>query len=193
MIPNLPVTFAAYRRAVRHIVPTVFTGLVILSIGSAAASSPIVVPKYTASTNGWLSGNLLLESHLPVALFQWTNAAFDEKVYESVRKAVKPPMIISFHLITFVFSSPSTNDLVFSFCEMDQPHQLICTGTKVSRRPGSTNEIPLNRVSAVDRHKQELTADLDLLLGIAPLNDPQDVRYFKRSFHFVYRDGWKED
>jgi hypothetical protein len=76
---------------------------------------------------------------------------------------------------------------------MGQPHELFCTGTNISRRPGSTNEIPLIRVSTVDRHRKELTADLDLLVGVTPVAAPQDARYFRRSFRFVYRDGCKED
>ena len=82
---------------------------------------------------------------------------------------------------------------VYSFCEMGRPDDLVWTGKRLSRRPGGTNEIPLIRVSTVDRHKKEVTADLDLLLGVAPLSDPQDVRYFRRSFRFNYQDGWRED
>ncbi len=174
--------------------------LLALSVGNtslAAASSPILVPKFTPSTNGPVSGllseNLQQEIHLPVALFQETNASFDLKVCQSVRRAAKPPMVISFLLVTFIFSSPNTNDPVYSFCEMGRPDELICTGRSVSRRPGSTNEIPLIRVSTVDRHKKELSADLDLLIGVAPMDHPQDIQYFRRSFRFVYRDGWKED
>jgi hypothetical protein len=100
-------------------------------------------------------------------------------------------MIVSFLLITFIFSSPSTNDPVYSFCEMGRPDELICTGVSVSRRPGSTNEIPLIRVSTVDPRKKDVTADLDLLIGVASLNKPQDIRYLRRSFSFVYRDGWR--
>ncbi|MEQ1934874.1 MAG: hypothetical protein ABL962_13525 [Fimbriimonadaceae bacterium] len=165
-----------------------------VSIGSLAAeSSLIVVSKFTPNTNGLFSANLQQEFHLPVALFQETNTSFDTKVYESVRTDVKPPMIVSILLVTFIFSSPNTNDPVYSFCEMGTPDELICTGTNVSRRLGSTNEIPLIRVSTVNRHKKEVTADLDLLLGVAPLNDPKDIRYLRRSFRFIYRDGWKED
>jgi hypothetical protein len=171
--------------------------LLVLALGSCASTpeEPAWVAearKITIGTNGLFSENIQQELDLPVALFQKTNTSFDEKVYESVRRAIKPPAIISFHMITFVFSSPSTNDLVFSFCEMGQPDELICTGKSVSRRPGSTNEVPLNRIRTVDRHKKDVAADLDVLVGVAPPNDPQDVRYFRRSFRFVYRDGWKE-
>lgn len=176
-------------------------GIVLAAVvGSAspvAAASKILVSRYTPETNGLLSGISLGDlpqiSHLPVALFMETNTTFDAKVYESVRTTVKPPIVVSFLLVTFIFSSPNTNTPVYSFCEMGQPQELLCTGTNISRRPGSTNEIPLIRVSTVDRNKKDLTADLDLLVGVAPAADPQDVRYFRRSLRFVYRDGWKED
>jgi hypothetical protein len=171
--------------------------IVAVIVSSAIAGSTILVPKYTPGTNGLLSGpcseNLAQESHLPVALFQEANTTFDLKLCESVRTAVKPPITVSFLLVTFVFSSPSTNDPVYSFCEMGQPHQLLCTGTNVLRRPGATNEIPLIRVSTVDRHIKDLTADLDVLVGVAPAADPKDARYVRRSFRFVYRNGWREE
>ena len=183
---------------------SVFRLVLAIWVGSgslATASSEILVPKFIPGTNGFyfsetngpLSGNLPQEIHLPVALFQETNMGFDRRLYESVRKTIKPPMIISFLLVTFIFSSPNTNDPVYSFSEMGQPDELICTGKSVSRRPGSTNQVPLIRVSTVDRRKKDLAADLDLLIGVAPLDDPKDVRYLRRAFHFVYRDGWKED
>lgn len=164
---------------------------------SAAAATKILVPKYTPETNGFFSGipigDLPQITHLPVALFMETNATFDTKVYESVRTTAKPPFAVSFRLVTFVFSSPNTNTPVGSTSEMAEPDELFCTGTNVVRRPGPTSEIPLIRVLTVDRRKKELTADLDLLLGVAPVAAPQDVRYVRRSLRFVYRDGWKED
>ena len=179
---------------------TVLRLLLAISVGSAslaAASSQVLVPKVASDTNalfsGAFSGYLPQEVNLPVALFQETNTTFDMKVCESVRATIKPPMVVSFHLVTFIFSSPNTNDPVYSFCEMGRPDDLVCIGRSVSRRPGSTNEVPLIRVSTVDRHKKDVTAELDLLISVAPLDAPQDIRYFRRSFRFVYRDGWKED
>jgi hypothetical protein len=161
----------------------------------AAASSPILVPSFNTDTNGPLSGlfseYLPQEVNLPVALFQETNTTFDIKVCESVGATTKRPMLISFLLVTFIFSSPSTNDPVYSFCEMGCLDELISNGGSVSRRPGSTNEIPLIRVSTVDPNKKDLTADLDLLIGVAPLDKPQKVQYLRRSFRFLYRDGWR--
>jgi hypothetical protein len=173
--------------------------LLVISFASASlttASPPIQVPKYTGTNtifDGFYSNDFVQQVDLPVALFQHTNTLFDTEIYESVRKTVKEPAVVSFFLITFIFSSPSTNDPVYSFSEMGNPDELIWSGKVVSRRPGSTNQIPLIRVSTVDRHGKELTADLDLLLGVAPLNNPKDVEYVRRSFHFVYRDGWKGD
>jgi hypothetical protein len=178
-------------------VPTLLLAIAIGSASLAAPSSQILVPKVTPDTNGLFSGAfsgyLPQEVNLPVALFQETNTTFDMKVCESVRTTIKPPMVVSFHLVTFIFSSSSTNDPVYSFCEMGRPDELVCTARSVSRRPGSTNEVPLIRVSTIDRHKKDVSADLDLLISVAPLDTPQDIRYFRRSFRFVYRDGWKED
>lgn len=184
-------------RSLLFLLPPIIAGIDL----SAKASSQILVPEYISktNTNGLFAGlpaffeYLPQEVNLPIALFQETNVIFNTEIYESVRKSVKPPVVISFQLITFIFSSPSTNDPVYSFCEMDQPDELLCTGKSVSRRPGSTNEIPLIRVSTVDPHKKDVTADLDLLMAVAPVKDPQDVRYLRRSFHFVFRHGWRED
>jgi hypothetical protein len=164
----------------------------------AVASPPILVPELPPVTNGLVSagppqGYLPQEVNLPVSLFQETNRTFDTKICESVRKTTKPPVVISFPLITFFFSSPDTNDPVYSFCEMDQPDELVCTGTNVFRRPGPTNLIPVIRTSTVNTRKKEVTADLDLLIGVAPLNKPQDIQYFRRSFRFVFRHGWREE
>lgn len=173
-------------------------GAILFGIRSpAAASSQILAPELPSDTNGPVSGwpgigDLPQEVNLPVALFQETNVIFDTEIYQSVRKTIKPPVVISFLLVTFIFSSPNTNNPVYSFCEMGRPDELICTGTNVFRRPGSTNEIPLIRVSTVDRHKKELTADLDLVIGVAPTDNPQDIRYLRRSFRFVFEHGWKE-
>jgi hypothetical protein len=168
-----------------------------VSASPLPAASTILVPKYTSDTNGLFSGkfseNWHQEAHLPVALFQQTNRSFDLKLSESVRTITKSPIIVSFLLVTFIFSSPNTNDPVYSFCEMGTPNDLVCSGKSVSRRQGSANDIPLIRVSTVDRHNKELSADLDLLLGVAPVDKPQDIQHVRRSFRFVYRDGWRED
>jgi len=174
---------------------TLFLVIAVSSAAMAGASSPILVPKLGKGTNDLLSRSffeyLPQEVNLPVALFQETNTTFDMMVCESVRKTVKPPMTVSFLLITFIFSSPSTNDPVYSFCEMGHPDELIYTGGIISRRPGPTNEIPLIRVSTVDTRKKGVTADLDLVVGVSPLAKPQDIQYLRRSFRFVYRDGWR--
>jgi hypothetical protein len=170
--------------------------LLVIIIGSgllATGSAQILVPKFTASANSLLPTSMQQETHLVDSLLAEPNKSFDEAVYRAVRADVRPPAIISFHLVTFVFSYQTTNDYAGSFCEMGAADELICTGKSVSRRSSSTNEIPVNYVRIVDRQKREVTADLDLLVGVAPLKDPNDVHYLRRSFHFVYRDGWKEE
>jgi hypothetical protein len=159
----------------------------------AEVLSQILVPNYHPSTNSLLSAGIQQEAHLAVSLFAETNKTFDERVYQSVRSEAKPPLVISFHLISFVFFHPTTNDYVGSHSELGQPDELLCTGETISHRKGSSNDIPLNYVRVVDRRRKEVAAELELLVGVASLKSPQDVRYFRRSFRFVYRDGWKEE
>src|SRR5262245_36575122 len=97
----------------------------VISVASAfpaSAASKIVLSKYTPEKGGLLSelGDLPQITHLPVGLFIETNSIFDRKLCESVRSTAKPPIVISFCLVTFVFTSPNTNTPVYSFCEMGQ-------------------------------------------------------------------------
>jgi len=151
------------------------------------------VPKYAGKKSSLVPTKVQQEVHLARSLFAETNRIFDEKVYSLVRKDCQPPAIISFQLVSFVFSYPSTPGWAPSTCDTGQPDQLLCTAEGVSRSSNSTNEIPLNYVRIVDPQKRDITADLDLLLGVAPLNKPKEVRYFRRSLRFVYQDGWIEE
>jgi hypothetical protein len=67
---------------------SLLVGIAFCTTAVAAASSPILVPKFGTGTNGPFSRlffeYLPQEVNLPVALFQETNTTFDKKVWESV-------------------------------------------------------------------------------------------------------------
>lgn len=163
----------------------------IISASLTTAWSQMRVPKYASKNSSLYPASVQQEVHLARSLFAETNRIFDKKVFSLVRKDCQLPAIISFQLVSFVFSYPSTNGWP-SGCEGGQPDQLLCTAEGVSRS-SSTNEVPLNYVRIVNPHKKDITADLDLLLGVAPLNKPKEVRYFRRSLRFIYQDGWIEE
>lgn len=60
-------------------------------------------------------------------------------------------------------------------------------------RTNSVDQIPANYIYVVDPHVKNVIAEIDLLLGVAPLEKPQDATYFRRTFRFIYKNGWKED
>ena len=168
---------------------------VVLILGGLIASAPaqILVPKFNASTNSLYPPTTQQEVHLVRSLLVETNSSFEHVLCRSVAADIKPAAVLSFHLLSFTFSYPSTNGCMPSQCEMAQPEELIWTAGGVSHRGGADSEVPLNYVRIVDPRKKVITAELDLLVGTAPLSEPQSVRYCRRSFRFVYRDGWIED
>jgi len=126
------------------------------------------------------------------SLLEETNRNFDEKVYSSVRTNVSGPIVISYSLVSFVFHYPAGVAHAGSATEMGQPDELVCTKQSILRR-ATTNEIPANYIRILDTHRKDVSAELDLLLGVAPLGKPEDVKYLRRCFRYVYRDGWKEE
>jgi len=133
------------------------------------------------------------EVDLMRSLFAETNTSFDEKVLQSVEKDAKRPVVISYQLISFIFYYPTgVVYLTSSSTEMDQPDELVCTMAGVTRK-ATTNEISANCVRLMDSQRATVGADLDLLLGVAPLERPQDTRYVRRTFRFVYKNGWTEE
>jgi len=174
----------------------VFIGVSISLTAPYFAIGEIAVPKFAVKTNSLYPASTQREVHLIRSLFVETNKAFDEKVVKSLEAAAKPPAIVSFHLVSFVFSYPTTNDYMGSASEMGRPNELIWTTEGIVRREGPTNKIhwiPLNYVRIVDGQRKEVIAELDTLIGVAPLKNPEEVRYFRRSFRFVHGDVWRED
>ena len=159
----------------------------------ATAFSQIPVPKFAATNNWLLPASTQQEVHLARSLFVETNKTFDERVYKSVRSVMKPPVTISYQLISFVFFYPTTNGCIGSYTELGQPDGLLCTGQGISRTRDFTNDIPLNYVRVVDSHKKGVVAELELLISVAPVNEPEAAQCLRRSFRFVHRESWKED
>ena len=167
----------------------------VMAIGLSSlitASSQITVPKFAATNNWLLSASTQQEVHLVRSLFVETNKAFDEQICESVRSIMKPPITISYQLISFVFIYPTTNGWMASHTELGQPDGLLCTSGGISHTRDFTNDIPLNYVRVVDSDKKEIIAELEVLVSVAPLKDPRAARTMRRSFRFAYRDAWKE-
>ena len=126
------------------------------------------------------------------SLLNETNGTFDQNAFRSLRTNANSPTIISFHSVSFTFYYPTGLVFAGSSTEMAKPDELLCTSGGISRR-AATNEIPANYVRVRDTHRKRVEAELDLLLGIAPLQQPKDIRYSRRSFRFVYEKGWKQD
>jgi hypothetical protein len=126
------------------------------------------------------------------SLLEETNRDFDQRVYSSVRTNTSGPIVISYNLVSFVFHYPAGVPHAPSATEMVNPDQLVCT-KEGTRRRDTTDEIPANYVRIADSHRKEVSAELDLLLSVAPLGKPEELKHLRRSFRFVYRNGWKED
>jgi hypothetical protein len=125
------------------------------------------------------------------SLLEETNRDFDQKVYASVGTNGSSPIVVSYSLVSFVFHYPGGVAHAPSATEMVQPDQLVCTKEGIKRR-SIKDEIPANYVRVSDWHTKDVGAELDLVLSVAPLGKPEETKCLKRSFHFVYRNGWKE-
>jgi hypothetical protein len=125
-------------------------------------------------------------------LLNQTNKNFDQKVCRSLSTNASNPVVISYQLVSFTFYYPTGVAFAASSTEMASPYELVCTKDGILRRD-STNKIPANYIRVSDAQRKSVEAELDLLLGVAQLQRPQDIRYFRRSFRFAYQNGWKED
>ena len=125
------------------------------------------------------------------SLLNQTNRNFDQKVCSSLTTNADGPVVISYRLVSFTFYYPAGIAIPPSSTEMANPDELVCKKDDIIRR-ATTNEIPANYVRLFDSRRKNAESELDLLLGIAPLERPQEVRYSRRSFRFVYQKGWKE-
>lgn len=149
--------------------------------------------------------SILRELQLMRPLMVETNQSFDEAICKSIRTNSTQTLVVSYQEISFVFHYPTTNHLdapssskidnlvVPSSSEIGHPYQLLCKQTGVSRVTLYTNDVPLNYIRLYDPSQKQISAELDLLLGVSSLENPQDIRYVRRSFHFTYKDGWKGD
>jgi hypothetical protein len=126
------------------------------------------------------------------SLLQETNRDFDQKVYASVGTGGGSPIVVSYSLVSFVFHYPAGIAHAPSATEMVQPDQLVCTKEGIKRR-SSKDEIPANYVRIPDSRRKEVGAELELVLSVVPLGKPEETKCLKRSFQFVYRNGWKAE
>lgn len=126
------------------------------------------------------------------SLLEEPNRDFDQKVYASVGTNGTGPIVISYSLVSFVFHYPAGVPHAASATEMVQPDQLVCTKEGVKRRE-IKDEIPANYVRISDSQTKVIGAELDLVLSVAPLGKPENTKCVRRSFRFVYRNGWKEE
>jgi hypothetical protein len=126
------------------------------------------------------------------SLLEETNRNFDQKVYASVGTGGGSAIVVSYSLVSFVFHYPAGIAHAPSATEMEQPDQLVCSKEGIKRR-STKDEIPANYVRVSDSQRKEVGAELELVLSVAPLGKPEEPKCLKRSFRFVYRNGWKED
>ena len=133
------------------------------------------------------------EVDLMRSLIAETNKAFDQKICASIGEVPKKPLVVSFQQVSFIFYYPAgVSYLKTPGTEMDAPDELICTKSAVLRR-ATTNEIPANSIRVLDVHRKNVTAEVDVLLGVSSLDKPNDATYVRRVFRYIYEDGWKED
>jgi hypothetical protein len=126
------------------------------------------------------------------SLLHEPNKDFDQKLYASVGTNSEGPIIISYRLVSFVFFYPPGIAHAPSATEMVRPDQLLCTEGTVKRR-AAKDEIPANYVRISDSQRKVVGAELDLVLSVASLDKPGESKCLRRSFRFVYRNGWKEE
>jgi hypothetical protein len=125
------------------------------------------------------------------SLLDETNRDFDQKVYASVGTNGGSLIVVSYSLVSFVFHYPEGIAHAPSATEMVQPDQLVCTKEGVKRR-SIKDEIPANYVRVSDSQRKEVGAELGLVLSVAPLGKPEETKCLRRSFQFIYRNGWRE-
>ena len=124
------------------------------------------------------------------SLLEETNRDFERKIYASVGGSGGSPIVVSYSLVSFVFHYPVGITHAPSATEMVQPDQMVCTKESIQRR-STKDEIPANYVRVSDSQRKEIGAELELVLSVAPLGKPEQTKSLKRSFQFVYRNGWK--
>jgi hypothetical protein len=155
----------------------------------------LLAPHQRYSVHGAPITNLYPESvrrevDLIQSLFVLTNSSFDKKVCASL--GLQDKHEVTFHQVSFIFSYPRTNDMAPSACELGSPDALRFMDGKVVRVASQPEGTPLTYVRVVDSGKTNITAEVDALVAVSSMASPRVVRYHRRSFHFVYADGWKD-
>jgi hypothetical protein len=152
----------------------------------AAEKSASIVPGLA-----W-TGTYNREVDFARSLLEQTNRVFDEKVWRSVTTDVAKPMVVSYELVSVIFSYPTGSSYAPSATEMVQPDELVMAKGCVVRR-ATTNEIPANYVRVLDAQRKNVGAEVNVLLRVAPAEKPDQVTCLRRAFRYVYRNGWEEE
>ena len=101
--------------------------------------------------------------------------------------------MIQFQQITLIFYRSTTNDLVVSDSRPGDLDEIIYSRKGILHAQVITNEVPLNQLRVLDVNMKEPVAEVDLFLGVSPLENPGRQKFFRRSYRFVYRKDWKEE
>ena len=127
-------------------------------------------------------------------LFLTTNNSsctdFGKIVCKTLPAHATMPELISFKQISFVFHYPIGSKFAESISEMSLPDKIINTNGKITCT-NSTVAIPVNYIRLLDPNFKHMNADVDLLVGISPLEGGPKIEYFRRTFQFVYDGSWK--
>lgn len=116
---------------------------------------------------------------------------FDAQICRSLNIKSKSPVIITFQEVSFIFHYPTAKARIKSSQEMSSWWDLIYRDGEITRT-NSADQVPFNDIGLVDPSVTNEMVEIDLLLGVAPLEKPQDIKYVRRSFRFVYSKEWKE-
>jgi hypothetical protein len=118
--------------------------------------------------------------------------SFDRQIVTSLPIEASPRLIV-YQQFTIVFHYPRKEQRVESLVDMARLCGLISSGDSIIRT-NSAEKVPVSIVRLVDPGVKEVEAEVNVLLGVSPLEDSQKVKYFKRSFRFLYRNKeWKYD
>ena len=117
---------------------------------------------------------------------------FDKQVCKSLGIHSRSPMMISCKELSCVFFSSETNQWFGSQQEMGGSLDLIYHDGQIIRT-NTDEQVPDDTILLFDPNVKELTVEINLLLSVAPVGRPQDVKYVRRSFRFVHRNRWVND
>jgi hypothetical protein len=180
----------------------IFIPLVVILLTSKACS--LELPANSEDSNnffsspGWTNLVLLVNAKADLgAQLNWnTNedvaSDFDKQVCKSLHIQSRSPVMISYKELSTVFHFSKTNELFDSSQEMGGSFSLIYQDGKITRT-NTEDHVPINYIPLLDPKVKELNVDIDLLLSVTPLEKPEDVKYERRSFRFVYRNRWVND